>query len=208
MGNFATCKNGYSFVRVLGDSRVDCTVGNNRLDEEDVDGDNVLNLTSAEREQEQLRRYIVNLADPTKFNRIGRCSIAPRVVAGPPADSVCWVFFRIPFRAPDDSLGSPLLRRIRTVRMTMLSGDQLADAEFSRVGIARLRLTGAPWIKRRETGLRGLGGELAGTGVVNASVIGTQDRGLASGISYDSPPGVIDEPDTKQRLSDEPNSGE
>jgi hypothetical protein len=62
VGNFATCKGGFSFVHVLGDSRVDCTVANNRLDEEDIDGDNVLNLTSAEREQEQLRRYIVNLA--------------------------------------------------------------------------------------------------------------------------------------------------
>lgn len=198
VGNFATCKGGYSFIRILGDSRVDCTVGNNRLDEEDIDGDNVLNITSAEREQEELRRYIVNLADASKFNRVGRCSVAPRVVVGPPADSVCWVLFRIPFRTPDDSLGSPLLRRIRTVRITMLSSDQLPDADFSRVAIARLRLTGAPWIKRRDTGLRGVGGELPGSGFVNASVIGTQDRGLANGLSYESPPGVIDEPDTKQ----------
>jgi len=33
---------------------------------------------------------------------------------------------------------------------------------------------------------------------VNAGVIGTQDRNLASGISYESPPGVIDAPDTKR----------
>jgi hypothetical protein len=198
VGNFATCKGGYSFVRVLGDSRVDCTVANNRLDEEDIDGDNVLNLTSTEREQEQLRRYIVNLADESKFNRVGRCSVAPRVIVGPPADSVCWVLFRIPFRAPDDSIGSPLLRRIRAVRVTMLSADGLADNEFSRVAIARFRLTGAPWIKRRDTGLRGVGGEEPGSGFVNAGVIGTQDRGLASGISYESPPGVVDEPDTKR----------
>ncbi len=198
VANFPTCKGGYSFVRVLGDSRVDCTIGNNRLDEEDIDGDNVLNLTSAEREQEQLRRYIVNLADESKYNRIGKCSLPKRVVVGPPPDSVCWVLFRIPFRAPDDSLGAPLLRRIRALRITMLSGDGATDSDFSQVAIARLRLTGAPWIKRRDTGLRGIGAELAGTGFVNAGVIGTQDRGLASGISYESPPGVVDQPDIKQ----------
>jgi hypothetical protein len=195
---FATCRGGYFFVRVLGDSRVDCTVANNRLDEEDIDGDGVLNLTGAEREQEELRRYIVNLGDASKYNRVGRCSVAPRVVVGPPPDSVCWVLFRIPFRTPDDSIGSPLLRRMRTVRLTMISGDALGDAEFSQIALARLRLTGSPWIKRRDTSLQGVGAEQPGSGFVNAGVIGTQDRGLASGISYESPPGVVDEPDTKR----------
>jgi hypothetical protein len=198
VSNFRTCKGGFSFVRVLGDSRVDCTVANNRLDEEDIDGDNVLNLTSAEREQEQLRRYIVNLADESKFNRKGRCSVAPRVVVGPAPDSVCWVLFRIPFRAPDDSIGTPLLRRMRAMRITMISADALGDGEFSRIAIARLRLTGSPWLKRLDTGIRGIAAEQPGTGFVNASTIGTQDRGLASGISYESPPGVVDEPDTKR----------
>ncbi|MEO7367548.1 MAG: cell surface protein SprA, partial [Gemmatimonadaceae bacterium] len=54
VGNFATCRGGYSFIRLLGDSRTNCTVGNNRLDDEDVDNDNVLNLTTAERNSEQL----------------------------------------------------------------------------------------------------------------------------------------------------------
>ncbi|MDQ3082519.1 MAG: hypothetical protein M3R07_09935, partial [Gemmatimonadota bacterium] len=48
------------------------------------------------------------------------------------------------------------------------------------------------------TGLRGLGAEEAGGGFVNAGVIGTQDRNLPGGINYESPPGVIDEPDTKR----------
>jgi len=198
VNNFPTCRNGYAFVRVLGDSRVDCTIGNNRLDDEDIDGDNVLNLTSAERNQEQLPRYIVNLADESKYNRVGKCSLPHRVVVGPPPDSVCWVLFRIPFRTPDDSLGAPLLRRMRAVRITMLSGDGAADSDFSEVAIARFQLTGAPWIKRRDSGLRGIGAEVTGTGFVNAGVIGTQDRGLATGISYESPPGVVDQPDTKQ----------
>ncbi|MBA2706878.1 MAG: cell surface protein SprA [Gemmatimonadaceae bacterium] len=198
LGNFATCRGGYSLVQILGDARSTCTVLNNRLDDEDVDSDNVLNLTSAERDAEQLRRYIVNLADSTAFNRVGRCAPARRTVVGPPPEQVCWVLFRIPFRLADDSLGAPLLRRIRALRMTMISGGSVSDNEFTQVPIARLRLTGAPWLKRRDTGIRGIGAEEAGSGYVNAGVIGTQDRNLSGGLSYESPPGVVDEPDTKR----------
>ncbi len=198
VGNFATCRGGFTLIRILGDSRTDCTVGNNRLDEEDIDIDNVLNLTSAEREREQLRRYIVDLSDAAGFTRVGKCSMSRRTVVGPPQDTVCWVLFRVPFASPSDSIGRPLLRRIRAMRVTMLSGSEASDWEFSRVAIARLRLTGAPWLKRRDSGLKGIGAEEPGRGAVAASTIGTQDRALASGISYESPPGVVDEPDTKR----------
>ncbi|HVF39508.1 MAG TPA: cell surface protein SprA, partial [Gemmatimonadaceae bacterium] len=189
---------GFSLIQILGDARTDCTVRNNRLDDEDIDSDNVLNLTSAERDAEQLRRYIVNLADSSMYNRIGRCSSTRLVVVGPLPQDVCWVLFRVPFRVADDSLGAPLLRRIRALRMTMISGAGLGDNEFTQVPIARLRLTGAPWLKRRDTGIRGIGAEEAGSGYVNAGVIGTQDRNVSGGVSYESPPGVVDEPDTKR----------
>jgi hypothetical protein len=198
LGNFATCTGGYSLIRILGDARTTCTVGNNRLDEEDIDSDNVLNLTSAEREAEQVRRYIVNLADTSTYTRIGRCGPGPRTVVGPPQEDRCWVLFRVPFRAADDSIGTPLLRRMRALRVTMISGVGVGDNEFTQVPIARLRLTGAPWLKRAETGLRGIAAEVGSGGAVSAGVIGTQDRGLAGGISYESPPGVVDEPDTKR----------
>lgn len=196
-GNLATCLGGYSLVRILGDSRTNCTIGNNRLDDEDIDGDNVLNLTSGERNSEQLRRYVVNLADTGAYSRVGRCATSPRTVVGPPPESVCWVLFRIPFRSASDSLGAPLLRRMRGLRVTMISG-ATGDGDFTQVPIARLRLTGAPWLKRDNATLRGVGAEVRGSGFVNAGVIGTQDRNLAGGISYESPPGVIDEPDTKR----------
>jgi cell surface protein SprA len=198
LGNFRTCRGGYSLIRILGDATTDCTVANNRLDEEDIDGDNVLNLTGSERDAEQLRRYIVNLADTAAYTRIGKCGPSPRTVVGPSPEDRCWVLFRIPFRNADDSLGAPLLRRMRALRVTMISGSGVGDTEFTQVPIARLRLTGAPWLKRSDTGLRGIGAEIRGSGHVNAGVIGTQDRNLASGISYESPPGVIDEPDTKR----------
>ena len=72
-----TCRGGYGIRQIIGDSRIDCTVANNRLDEEDIDADNVLNLTTAERDQEKWHRYIVNLADPSKFTRLGKCGPPP-----------------------------------------------------------------------------------------------------------------------------------
>ena len=198
IGNFPTCRGGYSLIRILGDSRVDCTVANNRLDEEDIDGDNTLNLTSGERNAEQLRRYIVNLADTGAYTRVGRCSSSGRMVVGPAPEEVCWVLIRVPFRTADDSLGTPLLRRMRALRITMISGAAVGDNDYTQVPIARLRLTGAPWLKRSDAGLRGIGAEIKGGGFVNAGVIGTQDKNLANGLSYESPPGVIDEPDTKR----------
>lgn len=197
VGNVATCRGGYSLVQILGDSRSNCTVLNNRLDGEDIDSDDVLNLTAAERDAEQLKRYVIDLADSANYNRIGRCETS-RPTVGVQPDRTCWVFFRIPFKSATDSLGAPLLRRVRALRMTMISSEGVADADFVRVPLARLRLTGAPWLKRRDTGLRGLGAEAVGGGFVNAGVIGTQDRNLPGGIDYESPPGVIDEPDTKR----------
>ncbi|HXV16660.1 MAG TPA: cell surface protein SprA, partial [Gemmatimonadaceae bacterium] len=166
--------------------------------EEDIDGDNVLNLTSADRNAEEVRRYIVNMSDSSGYTRIGKCGLSPRTVVGPAPEERCWVLFRIPFRTPSDSLGAPLLRRMKALRVTMISGEGAADNEFTQVPIARLRLTGAPWVKRADTGLRGIGSEVNGSGYVNAGVIGTQDRNLPGGISYESPPGVVDEPDTKR----------
>jgi len=74
---FPICRNRYGALYQVGDTRTDCTVGNGRLDEEDLDGDNVLNLSSAQREQEQIRRFVVDLSDERKFNRVGKCIERP-----------------------------------------------------------------------------------------------------------------------------------
>ncbi|MGI8618941.1 MAG: cell surface protein SprA, partial [Gemmatimonadaceae bacterium] len=155
------CMGGARFSQLLGDSRANCTVANNRLDEEDLDFDNVLNLTQFERDQERWRRYVVDLANPASYNRVGRCAPAPRTfneTTGP--RTVCWVLVRVPFRSPDDSLGEALLRRVRALRISMISGAASADDEFVRVPLARLRLTGAPWLKRDDKPLVGIAGEL------------------------------------------------
>jgi cell surface protein SprA len=194
-----TCIGGYGLRQILGDSRINCTVHNNHLDEEDIDADNVLNLTTAERDQEQWYRYIVNLADPSKQTRQGVCGPAPQLAgqAAGPRDNVCWVFFRIPFRTPDDSLGNPLLRRARALRITMVSGDGLGDTEFSTVPLARLRLTGSPWLKVSDRTLHGIAGAQTATGSVLSGVVGTQDKKLRHDIDYVSPPGITDAPTSK-----------
>ncbi len=194
-----TCKGGFGLRQILGDSQTNCTVHNNHLDEEDIDADNVLNLTTAERDQEQWQRYVVNLADASKITRHGVCS-QPPVLAGQPKvphDDVCWMFFRIPFHTPDDSLGHPLLRRARALRITMISGDGVADDEFTTIPLARLRLTGAPWLKVSDRTLHGIAGTQTSTGTVQSGVVGTQDTQVRGGIGYVSPPGITDAPTSK-----------
>jgi hypothetical protein len=195
----ATCLGGFGLRQILGDSRPNCTVHNNRLDDEDIDADNVLNLTTAERDQEQWQRYIVNLADPTKYTRRGVCSQPPSLAGQPsvPHDDVCWVFFRIPFRTPDDSLGHPLLRRARTLRITMISGDGVPENEFTTIPLARVRLTGAPWLKVSDRTLHGIAGNQTSLGTVQSGVVGTQDKKVRNLIDYQSPPGVTDAPTSK-----------
>ena len=195
---FAICRNQYGALYQVGDTRTDCTVGNGRLDEEDLDGDNVLNLNSTQREQEQIRRFVVDLSDERKFNRVGKCMERPTARGETvPRTQVCWVFVRVPFRAPDDTLNSPLLSRARALRITMISGAGVPDTAFSQVALDQLRLTGAPWLKRNEAAIRGIAGEQPDLGFVTVGTVGTQDRGVSGGVNYDSPPGVTNLPDLK-----------
>jgi hypothetical protein len=195
---FQTCRNQYGALYQIGDTRTDCTVGNGRLDEEDLDGDNVLNLNSTQREQEQIRRFVVDLSDSHKYNRVGKCIPRPArrgdVAAGP---LECWVFVKIPFRSPDDTLNAPLLRRARALRITLISGAGLPDTAYSQIALDRLRLSGAPWLKRNDASVRGIAGEQADLGFVTVGTVGTEDRGVTGGVNYDSPPGVGNQPDLK-----------
>ncbi|MCC6319703.1 MAG: cell surface protein SprA [Gemmatimonadaceae bacterium] len=197
--NVAICTVGRSRTRPLGDNQGNCTAHNGRLDEEDIDQDNALNFSAAERENERVRRFVVNLADTRAYTRVGKCGAVVRDVnGGIPADArLCWVHVRLPFGTPTDSTGGgPAIRRIRALRLTVVSGEQLDDAAFSMTPIARLRVAGAPWLKRADRPIEGVAGTRTSlTGTVIASTIGTQDRDTTRGIFYESPPGVTDAPD-------------
>lgn len=194
------CALGRGVNRVLGDAQDNCTVQNGRLDEEDIDQDNALNFTAGERELERVRRFIVDLSDKRSYARVGKCGVSVSDVNGavPAASRMCWVQVRLPFNAPDDSTGGgPLIRRVRALRLTVVSGVTLGDQQFSITPVARLRVVGASWLKRSDRPLDGIAGaqpSLTG-GTVIASLIGTQDRDSTRGIFYDPPPGVAEVPD-------------
>ena len=207
--NVPVCRRGPVPVLPLGDATADCTVGNRRLDEEDLDRDGFLNIPSDARDSEQLLRYVVDLGDRASFAQVGRCyhTLTDTSSGGGPRP-VCWVQFRVPFSAPTAQLNNPIPRRIKSVRLTVVAGPGAPTGEdgFTRFALARLRLTGSPWTKRTDRAIAGIGGgggagglPSAGTGTVIATTIGTQDRDARGGDSprYDSPPGVTDEPDSK-----------
>lgn len=166
--------------QLTGDPAANCTVRNNRLDEEDIDGDLVLNADeSNQAARERFRRYVVDLSNESLHSRRGNCT-----------GNLCWVLFRVPFTNPDTTPIGPNLRRVRALRVTIVSSPALPDDEISRVPIARLRLIGAPWLKRDEQVLSGVAGEGEAGGYVLTSLVGTQDR---TSLGYESPPGVNDE---------------
>lgn len=196
-------------VPPLGGTAANCTVANDRLDEEDLDGDGILNLTDAQRDRERLARFVVDLSDPAAVARVGRCNVgfggAPDATiaggggapAAPDSATRCWVLVRLPFAQPQELLNAPSLRRARSIRLTMISGAGTEDDRFTTLPVARLRFLGAPWVRRNDRPLRGIAGDVPSSGFVAASVVGTQDRDTL-GLNYQSPPGVTDEPDVRR----------
>ncbi|MGH7718593.1 MAG: cell surface protein SprA, partial [Gemmatimonadaceae bacterium] len=168
--------------------------------EEDLDLDGVLNLSAANRSGERLFRFVVDMSDRSGYARVGLCyrTVTDTVPRTGAAAQVCWVQFRTPFSAPTDTLGDPLLRRVKSLRLSLVSGPADNGTEFRFVPIARLKLTGSPWVKRADQPIAGVAGsETAPAGFVVAAIIGTQDRNVATGLFYESPPGVTDEADTR-----------
>jgi cell surface protein SprA len=194
--NVAVCRADRTSRR-LGDSRINCTVRNDRLDEEDIDLDNVLNFP---RESERILRFPIDLSDPDNYTRIGgRVSATdPRNRSGVPLH---WVKIRIPIAAPEaNGIEEPLLRRVKTLRLTVVSSADTPDDAMIDLPISGLKLAGAPWVKRSDAPITGIGGDpgsagAAKPGYVIATLIGTQDS--TSNIPYQPPPGVIEQADNR-----------
>ena len=193
------CTQSLQVVQVLGDSRANCTARNNRLDEEDIDLDGQLNFDDPSGAQEQLKRFVVDLGDRKNWTRVGRCyQQRDSSSAGVTTDSLCWVQVRLNWRASTEELNNPNDRRMRAMRLTMVSSAETRDDDFTRIALARLRLVGAPWLKRGPEPLTGMAGDSTGTlgGYVIASVVGTLDSTAA--LPYTAPPGVAETPENRQ----------
>ena len=189
VADFTMCRNFYNALLFFGDTRGSCTAGNNRLDEEDIDLDNALNLTFAQREEENIRRYVVDLADPRVYARVGGEFEWPLTLDKLGPRTRQWVLVRVPLHTPADTLGSLQLRRVRAMRLTMVSGSAAGDEEFTQIALARVSFGGTPWVKRADAPLAGIAGTRPASGFVATSLIGTNDYDPQRGVFYEPPPG-------------------
>ncbi len=194
--NVPLCRGAIGALDFLGDPRTNCTRTNGRLDEEDIDLDNELNFTNAQRENERLLRYVVDLNDTTKYKRLGGSYTDSLVVNGvTQARTRRWALVSLPFKTPTDSLNDVDRRRIRALRLSIVSGAAQDNEDLTQLPIAQLRVTGAPWLTRRNAPLVGVAGIRPDVGFVIASSIGTNDSSAA--VVYQPPPGVTDQTNTK-----------
>ncbi|HEY3013428.1 MAG TPA: hypothetical protein VGJ36_11820, partial [Gemmatimonadales bacterium] len=166
-----------------GDLSGRCTVGNGSLDTEDLNGDNVLNSSGP---NESVFRYVVSTAPGDKyFVRNGvQTQESNGTISG-------WQLYRIPIRTPDAVIGTPNLRLIQHLRLTVAAQPDAGQPDVvARFAMARLRLVGSPWVRRAESPIAGLSGSLAEpAGEVIASIISTENR---TDLGYESPPGVFE----------------
>lgn len=166
----------------LGNLLARCTRNNGRADTEDLDGDNRLDITVG-RVGEDVVRYVFPMGEERFFVREGG-SLQDRQ-----GRRLRWRLYRIPFREDTIQIGTPNLRQIRAVRLTVATPARQPEREFF-FALARMRLVGAPWVKRAATPIAGLGGSRGEPhGEVVASVVSTENRDLG----YTSPPGITNQ---------------
>jgi hypothetical protein len=166
-----------------GDLSGRCTNGNGSLDTEDLNGDNVLNASGP---NENVFRYVASLKQGDKYfvrNGVQRQE-ADGSVSG-------WQLYRIPIRTPDATIGTPNLRLIQHLRLTVAAPPDLGQPDVvARFALARLRLVGSPWVRRAESPIAGISGSLGEpSGEVIASIVSTENR---TDLGYESPPGVFE----------------
>ena len=194
--NVRLCRGAPGALDVIGDPRTNCTIANAKLDEEDIDLDNALNLASADRERERLLRYIVDLRKPATYKRVGNSFTDTLYVRGVPRPRTRqWVLVSVPFGTPSDSLNDVDRRKLRALRLTVVSGAAQDPDEPTQLPIAELHVTGSPWLDRSPQTLAGIAGIRPGGGFVVTSTVGTNDSSAV--LSYQPPPGVADEANFK-----------
>jgi hypothetical protein len=166
-----------------GDLSARCTNGNGFLDTEDLDGDLQLNATGP---NDNVYRYVVPLvSDSFKVPNRGVKTIGANGREGG------WSLYRVPLSVANAiALGTPNIRLVKQLRITVVApADQGGPDVVGRFAFARMRFVGAPWVRRTDTPIAGLGGAVGeGTGEVLASIISTENQG---DLGYTSPPGVV-----------------
>ncbi|MEO8199320.1 MAG: cell surface protein SprA [Gemmatimonadota bacterium] len=163
-----------------------CTNGNGLLDTEDLNADLTLN---AKGPAENVFRYVVTLGGPKFFIRNGvQTPDNLGRLAG-------WKLYRIPLREPDAVIGTPNIRLIQHLRITVAANSDNGDSDITaNFAMARLKLIGSQWVRRADAPIKGIGGSLAEThGAIIASIVST----VNSELGYQSPPGLGDQASRK-----------
>src|SRR2546430_2754548 len=172
--------NGQFISFAFGDVRSRCGRHNGAVDTEDQDGDFALDSTSGVRTAESFVRYVFPIGDDRYFVRNG----------GTETGGAGWRLYRIPFRTDTLLIGNPSLRQVQSLRITVVAPAPTGSEVDLPFALSRVRLVGSTWVKRADTPISGLGGELGtGVGEVVASVVSTENQDLG----YTPPPGVVDE---------------
>ena len=157
-----------------------CTRHNGQADGEDLNNDQHLDTLVAA-SSENVFRYVFHVGDTRYHVRSG----------GTVQGIGQWQLYRIPFRSDTVQIGSPDFRQVRSVRLTVTVPGGVEPESTLIFALARMRLVGAPWIKRAGTPINGIAGaQGAGNGEVVATVVTTENR---DDLLYTPPPGVTDE---------------
>lgn len=160
-----------------GDLDVQCSNGNGILDTEDLNGDDLINFNAATI-ADNVFRWVFTPAELGRFFvRNGQTTSAGR-----------WSLFRIPLDNPDQVLGVPNERLVQHLRLTVAGPTSDVDS-IARWGFARMKLTGAPWIRLANAPIDGISGSTANpTGEVVVTTVSTTD---STDLGYFPPPGVV-----------------
>jgi hypothetical protein len=180
-------ENGQLVPYAFGDVRSRCGRRNGSVDTEDQDGDIALDSLTGVRTAESFVRYVFPLGDERYYVRDGG------MVADPAGGAAGWRLYRIPFRSDTLQIGSPNLRQVQALRITVVTPATVPPGEPDPqvyFALSRVRLVGSSWVKRSDTPIPGIGGERGtGVGEVVAAVVSTENRDLG----YVPPPGVGDQ---------------
>ena len=163
-----------------GDLSARCSRGNGQLDSEDLNRDLLLNARGP---NEDVFRYVVDLrSDAFKVPNRGVKTLDSQGREGG------WTLYRVPLRSATATIGSPALRLVQHLRITVLAPpDAGGDDVAGRFAFARMRFVGAPWVRRTEQPIAGISGSTgAGHGEVLTAVVSTENVELG----YTSPPGA------------------
>lgn len=182
--------NGVVQQYAFGDLRSRCGRHNGAVDTEDQDGDFQLDSVVGVKTREDFVRFVFPIGSDKYYVRDG--GMVP-VSASQGGGAAGWRLYRIPFRTDTLTQGTPNLRQVTAIRITVVAPEQGPPGTPQPqvfFALSRVQLVGASWLKRADTPIRGISGE---TGVLGgqviASFVSTQDRDLG----YTSPPGVVNE---------------